>query len=154
MMALNLLLVFQNTFTSIEANKDISNFALKVVNFVEKKIESVSDKEIKELDKFDQLLKDVLKNYYPLTGVKRSEIPDKIQEKNLTILKKFLTTPFLEKKLTALNQIKIYCETTAEQTKMCKWIIDEQIIDLIFQDSNPELISRSSSIISLLASKE
>lgn len=77
-MALNLLLVFQNTFTSIESNKDISNFALKVVSFVEKKIESVSDKEIKELDKFDQCLKDVLKNYYPLTGVKRSEIPDKI----------------------------------------------------------------------------
>lgn len=83
-------------FQSIETNKDITDFALKVVEFVEKKIDSVSVKEIKELDKFDEYLKNVLRSYYPLTGIKRSEIPDKIQEKSLLILKKFLTTPFRE----------------------------------------------------------
>lgn len=80
---------------------------------MEKKIDSVSVKEIKELDKFDEYLKNVLWSYYPLTGIKRSEIPDKIQEKSLLILKKFLTTPFRER-LTAINQIRIYCETPGE----------------------------------------
>lgn len=34
---------------------------------------------------------------------------------------------------------------------MCRWIIDNSLIEYIFTDSNPEMISRTSSLIELLA---
>ena len=37
---------------------------------------------------------------------------------------------------------------------MCEWLIKEGIIEYIFQDSNPEMISRTVSLIELLAQKD
>jgi hypothetical protein len=74
-----------------------------------------------------------------------------VMSKILCILKKYLWSPYLDKKLTALNEIKRHSEGKENSEFMCKWIVDEQIIEYIFNDSNPELISRSVALLLLLA---
>jgi len=54
----------------------------------------------------------VLQNYLVLTGkVKtKGQLSEVILEKNLLLFKKFLVSPFLDKKLAAMTKFKSLCE--------------------------------------------
>lgn len=80
----------------------------------------------------------------------KQQLSESLIEKNLLLFKKFLISPFLEKKIAAMQKFKFYCEAREFSQMMCRWIIDECIVEYIFADSNPEMISRIQSLIELL----
>ena len=118
------------------------------------KIKSFADTLLKDLQE-DEFIK-VLKDYYELSGL-TSNKETYISKIQFDILLMFLESPYIDKKLRALNEIKKlfekkqrYRESTSTKV-IAKWLAESNIINYIYQEAkHPELILRSADLIIIL----
>lgn len=140
-----------------------------------KRIEKLDEKEIKDMNKdlFSESM-ETLKGFLKLYLTKE-EAAKFIQEQNVQISLKFLKSPYLEKRLYGIGEIKRMIQQNvadqqmrryAMQTKnlqnneslnanaLAHWIIDQKILELIFnENAHAELIKRSSFLLTYLSSE-
>ena len=140
-----------------------------------KRIEKLDEKEIKDMNKdlFSDSM-ETLRGFLKLYLTKE-EAAKFIQEQNVQISLKFLNSPYLEKRLYGIGEIKrmIQQAITDQQMKrypnqtnnlpnnesletniLAHWIIDQKILNLIFnENAHAELIKRSSFLLTYLSSE-
>lgn len=135
----------------VKNSPELIDFGKKVSAFLVSRVESLSDQEIKELGDIETQLKNQLFFFLTLTGKykTRRDLEAATETTSLLLLKKFLESPYLDKRISALHEVKKMCERGDKG--ICKWISEEKIVEYIFTDSNPELISRVSPLINLMA---
>jgi len=156
-MTLAILSAISSTFTRMEhVHEDAVEFMQAVNTFVfsEKssiisKIASLPAAQIKDL-KEDEIL-NVIKAYYDISGdTQGKEVY--CAKAQLNLLVTFLQLPFLEKKLIALNEIKMFDKKFRSKEippkTLAKWLYECNIIDYIYKEAkHPELISRSTDLL-------
>jgi len=92
----------------------------------------------------------VLKSYLTLSGGRSvKQINEILEDKRRHIIKKYLYSPYIDKKLYALNQVIWSCETNSPQSN--KLELAKEVIEYIISDANPELISRIAPLFIVLA---
>jgi len=160
---LGLLNVIAHTFTKIEHTstealefiETVNDFVYKEGTGITSKICKLPQNQIKEIK--DAEIISVVRAYYDLTGSEMSKeaFATRFQ---LDLLLIFLQSPYIEKKLSALNEIKklfdkknkVGKDVSSEQ--LAEWLSDCKIIDYIYKEAkHPELISRSTELLSNLA---
>lgn len=65
---IDILFIFSTCLPSLESNTDIKQFAESTIEYVDRKIQTMTDKEIKKLESLDNTLSNVLTSYFALTG--------------------------------------------------------------------------------------
>ena len=159
---LSLLSSIAPTFTKVEhVNQDAIDFTQTVNAFIfsdesgiNTKIKSLPAAQIKDLNETDIIA--VVKAYYDLSGNTMGKEAFCLKTQ-LDLLIIFLHSPYLDKKLTALNEIKKLFDKRAKtkdvpSKTLAKWLSDCNIIDYIYKEAkHPELISRSADLLCILS---
>ena len=60
---LDIFTIFDKILFCVESNSDTQEFCESAINYVDRKIQNLTEKEIKKLDGFDKTLTEVLSNY-------------------------------------------------------------------------------------------
>lgn len=120
------------------------------------RIQLISDKEIKELEK--NTVCTILELIKPM--FEQGEVNLEIFE--LDIIQKFIKSPYMEKRLKGLNDLKALIDlfNNKDQAKrkyklmnsefLAKWILENQILESIMHNAHEEMVKRSSPIFSFL----
>lgn len=151
-----------------------SKFIESIKNALIERLDNLTENEMKELDK--DIIKRtiyILKSYISISDSDNANQIAEVYE--LKIAQKYLRCPFFEKKVRGINDLKdiffkvknkeksrsqleqMNLEATKWLTfeRYAKWIVDEKIVEFIFQE-NPhvELIKRSLEILYILTMQE
>lgn len=153
------------TFTKVEINhEDATEFIQAVNSFLYEensgicqKIRHLPPSQVKDLN--EEEIVTVVKAYYDLSGdsMGKELYCAKVQ---LDLLLIFLQSPYIDKKLTALNEIKKMFDKRTKNKDvpgkiLAKWLSECNVIEYIYKEAkHPELISRSAELINILASNE
>jgi hypothetical protein len=161
--------------------KTNTEFLTKVRAYTVARFSNISEKEIKDMNKesVSFLLKDI--HYYLLKYFKKEEINKEIETIELNLALSFLKSPFLEKKLKGINEIKDICErleisivdkyprdnyrsydnNNYSQLKyltpdiFVNWFIENRILEFILGDSiHLEIIKRCHEIFKFICKRK
>lgn len=151
------------TFTKIEhTSTDALEFIATLNDFlfnesegINQKISGLADIQIKELKEAEIIA--IIRDYYEFS--EKTMTKDAFAVKSqLDLLIIFLQSPYIEKKLSALNDIKKLFEkknkiaSPVTPEKLAEWLADSKILEYIYKEAkHPELISRSTELLSHLA---
>lgn len=118
------------------------------------KIKNLNDNQMKDI-KQEEFVK-VLKDFYNCSKSKISK-EAYISKVQFEILLMFLQSPYIDKKLTAMNEIKKLFERRARGRDgssnkiIAKYLAESDVINYIYQEAkHPELITRSADLIIIL----
>jgi len=135
----------------IEFNEAIRTYLYEEGSGIIVKIRSLPESQLKEIQE-DEFTK-VLKDFYECSG-QTMEKDSYITRIQFDILLLFLQSPYIDKKLTALNEIKKLLEKKPRNREstlarmVAKWLAESNIINYIYQEAkHPELITRSADLI-------
>lgn len=159
---LGLLSVIAPTFTrvtvshddAVEFEKAINAFLFEEGAGVIQMIRQLPEAQIKDLKEDDIL--NVIKAYYE-QNEKALGKEEYLAKAQLDMLLVFLQSPYIDKKLTALNEIKKMFDKRNKLKEvpsrtLAEWLSKSQVIEYIYQEAkHPELISRSADLIIILA---
>ncbi len=126
------------------------------------RIESIDNTEIKELEKRKvKEVIDILAAIRRSIGEKSADINRFRDEQELTLASKFIQSPFLQRRIQGLNDLKDfskritsnkYAEIGLDSKSFCNWLVGEKIIPLIFGEScHGQLVKRSGELLKLLS---
>lgn len=162
---LNLLSAIAPTYTKVElTNEDTVEFTQAVNAFlfeenanISHKISSLPASQVKDLNESEVLV--VVRAYYDQSGDSMGK-ELYCAKTQLDLLLNFLQSPYIDKKLTALNEIKKLFDRRSRskdvpQKTLAKWLSECNVIEYIYKEAkHPELISRSADLICILATNE
>ena len=153
------------TFTKVEFNhEDVIEFIQTVNAFLYEensgicqKIRQLPPSQVKDLN--EEEIVTVVKAYYDQSGdsMGKELYSAKTQ---LELLLIFLQSPYIDKKLTALNEIKKMFDKRTKNKEvpgktLAKWLSECNVIEYIYKEAkHPELISRSADLINILAAND
>ena len=160
---LSILTSLAPTYNSVKIKHDIDEYLkLAICDYlyedetgIVSKIKNLPDNQLKDI-KQEEFVK-VLKDFYNCnkTTISRESYISRVQ---FDILLMFIQSPYIDKKLTAMNEIKKMFErrtrsrdTTPNKT-IAKFLANSDVIDYIYQEAkHPELITRSADLINILS---
>jgi hypothetical protein len=159
---LSLLSAIAPTFTRVEVShedakefeKSINSFLFEEGAGVIQMIRQLPETQIKDLKEDDIL--NVIKAYYE-ANEKTLGKEEYLAKAQLDMLLVFLQSPYIDKKLTALNEIKKMFDKRNKLKEvspktLANWLAESKVIEYIYQEAkHPELISRSADLIIILA---
>lgn len=133
-----------------------------MIEVINKRIEQIDNTEIKELEK--RKVKeaiDILVAIKRSLGEKSSDINRFRDQQELTLAAKFIRSPFLQKRIQGLNDLKEfskrlhsnkYAEVGMDSKSFCNWLIEEKVIPHIFGEScHGQLVQRSTELLRLMS---
>lgn len=139
---------------AVEFEKAINAFLFEEGAGVIQMIRQLPETQIKDLKEDDIL--NVIKAYYE-QNEKALGKEEYLAKAQLDMLLVFLQSPYIDKKLTALNEIKKMFDKRNKikevpSRTLAEWLSKSQVIEYIYQEAkHPELISRSADLIIILA---
>jgi hypothetical protein len=153
------------TFTKVEINHEdavefiqaVNSFLYEENSGICQKIRQLPPTQVKDLN--EEEIVSVVKAYYEQSGdlMGKELYCAKIQ---LELLLVFLQSPYIDKKLTALNEIKKMFDKRTKNKEvpgktLAKWLSECNVIEYIYKEAkHPELISRSADLINILAAND
>lgn len=160
---LSLLSAIAPTFTKVESTLEeaveftqaVNSFLFEEGAGINSRIRTLPPAQVKELNENEIL--SVIRNYYELSGdsMGKELYCAKTQLDLFLIL---LQSPYIDKKITALNEIKRLFDKKNRNKDvpaktLAKWLSECNIIEYIYKEAkHPELISRSADLILILSS--
>ena len=129
-------------------------------DLVLQRVESITTKDLKDINK-EVINEILLKTKRLISDCLKKVDTDQLDRADINLLSRLFKSPFMEKRLRSLNEIK---ELTERATKaawfkestwltpkvLCDWILSEQLVEQIFTYSHPEMIKRISDILKFL----
>ncbi|OMJ74578.1 hypothetical protein SteCoe_26477 [Stentor coeruleus] len=130
-------------------------------NLVIERIQEISDKEIKMLEK------DMVSNVIGVLRIMIDDSDDDWDSVDLGLALKLLKCPYMEKKLKGLSEIKDFIENISEKESsvkrkykflnsevLARWIIENKVLETVVENAHEEMIKRLSCVFIFLAENQ